>query len=149
MCTNWRCITDALEVSCPLVQREACIFVSFSSLLLLPTTYFPYFEKIKVGLCDHLAVCVSVYPPTNFWMAEPIFMKLGIHIMTPEPLSPTYFINPSNQSLYVCICIATRQRLGKHVTAATNTDATIEELLNASFSMPSVSYQWKVGNSSS
>jgi hypothetical protein len=22
--------------------------------------YFPYFEKIKVGLWDHLAVCVSV-----------------------------------------------------------------------------------------
>jgi hypothetical protein len=25
--------------------------------------YFPYFEKIKVGLCDHLAVCVSMNPP--------------------------------------------------------------------------------------
>jgi hypothetical protein len=22
-------------------------------------TYFPYFEEIKVGLCDHRAVCVS------------------------------------------------------------------------------------------
>jgi hypothetical protein len=28
--------------------------------------YFPYFEKIKLGLCDHHAVCVSVYPPINF-----------------------------------------------------------------------------------
>jgi hypothetical protein len=34
-----------------------------------------------------------------------------------------------------------RQRLGKHVPAATNTHATIEEMLNASFSMRSVSYQ--------
>jgi hypothetical protein len=24
--------------------------------------YFPYFEKVEVGLCDHHAVCVSVYP---------------------------------------------------------------------------------------
>jgi hypothetical protein len=25
--------------------------------------YFPYFEEIKVGLCDLHAVCVSVNPP--------------------------------------------------------------------------------------
>jgi hypothetical protein len=25
--------------------------------------YYPYFEKIKVGLCDHHAVCVSVLSP--------------------------------------------------------------------------------------
>jgi hypothetical protein len=28
------------------------------------SAYFPYFEKIKVGLCDLCAVCVSVYPST-------------------------------------------------------------------------------------
>jgi hypothetical protein len=27
--------------------------------------YFPYFEKMKVGLCNHHAVCVSVYPPPS------------------------------------------------------------------------------------
>jgi hypothetical protein len=27
--------------------------------------YFPYFEKIKVGLCDLHPVCVSVYPPVS------------------------------------------------------------------------------------
>jgi hypothetical protein len=34
-----------------------------------------------------------------------------------------------------------RQRLGKHISAATNTHATIYELLDAVFSMRSVSYQ--------
>jgi hypothetical protein len=34
--------------------------------------YFPYFEKIKVGLCDHHAACVSVYPhPLTFeWLNQ-------------------------------------------------------------------------------
>jgi hypothetical protein len=39
--------------------------------------------------------------------------------------------------------IVARQRLGRNVTAVTNTDATIEELLDASFSMRPVSYQGK------
>jgi hypothetical protein len=42
--------------------------------------------------------------------------------------------------------IVARQRLSKHVTAETNTHATIEELLDASFSMRSVSYQRQVGD---
>jgi hypothetical protein len=45
--------------------------------------------------------------------------------------------------LYVCdlpLNVA-RQRLGKHVPAATNTRATTEELLDALFSMRSMSYQ--------
>jgi hypothetical protein len=36
-----------------------------------------------------------------------------------------------------------RQRLGRNVTAVTNTHAKIEELLDASFSMWPVSYQGK------
>jgi hypothetical protein len=32
-------------------------------------------------------------------MPEPIFMKLGMYIMTPEPISTAYFIDPSHQSL--------------------------------------------------
>jgi hypothetical protein len=39
--------------------------------------------------------------------------------------------------------IVARQRLGRNVTAVTNTYATIEELLDASFSMWPVSYQGK------
>jgi hypothetical protein len=81
-------------------------------------------------------------------MAEPIFMKLGMYIMAPEPISTANFINLSYQfvCLYVYPAIVARQRLGKNVTAATSTHATIEELLDASFSMRSVSYQRKVGD---
>jgi hypothetical protein len=45
--------------------------------------------------------------------------------------------------LYVCVfsSIVVRQRLRKHNPAATNTNATIKELLYAVFSMLSVSYQ--------
>jgi hypothetical protein len=37
--------------------------------------------------------------------------------------------------------VVARQRLGRNVTAVTNTHATIEELLDASFSMWLLSYQ--------
>jgi hypothetical protein len=54
----------------------------------------------------------------------------------------------------VCVCpfvyppTVARQRLGKNVTAVTNTHATIEELLDASFCMRPVSYQGKEAISS-
>jgi hypothetical protein len=68
-------------------------------------------------------------------------MKLGKCIIAPEPISTVYFINPSVRSvfLYLCPPIAARQRLGKNVTATRNAHETIEELLEASFSMQSVS----------
>jgi hypothetical protein len=77
-------------------------------------------------------------------MPEPIFMKLGMYIKAPEPISTAYFINPSHQSvpLYVYPPIVTRQRFGefypsvvdrqrqvKSFASATNTHAIIEELL--------------------
>jgi hypothetical protein len=78
--------------------------------------YIPYFEKIKVGLLDHVAVCVcgraSLYPLSSL---------LGDSVKSP--------------------LIVARQRLGRNVTAVTNTHATIEELLDASFSLWPVSYQ--------
>jgi hypothetical protein len=59
-------------------------------------------------------------------MPEPIFIKLDMYeyIMAPEPISVTYFIKPSNQSVYPSI--VARQWPGKNVAAATNTHATIE-----------------------
>jgi Flp pilus assembly protein TadB len=39
-----------------------------------------------------------------------------------------------------------RQRLGENVTAATNTQAAIAQLLDVSFFMRSVSYQRKAGD---
>jgi hypothetical protein len=48
--------------------------------------------------------------------------------------------------LCVCLCIppiVAKQRLGRNVNAVTNTHATIEELLDSSFSMWPVSYRGK------
>jgi hypothetical protein len=119
---------------------------------LLPRPFFlsySLFWKIKVCLPNQRAVCVSVYPPFNFWMAEPPFMKLAMYNMTYEPISTTYYINPSHQYVcwykYVYPSIVVTQRLGKHVPAATNIHATIKESLDASFSMRSVSYGKKEG----
>jgi hypothetical protein len=55
-------------------------------------------------------------------------MKLGMYIMASESISTAYFINPCHQplSLYVYQFIVARKRLGKHVTAETNTQSTIE-----------------------
>jgi hypothetical protein len=69
--------------------------------------------------------CLCLYiPPINFWMPEPIFMKLGMYIMTPEPISTAYFINPS---LYL---------LGNG-----SVKTSPQQRIHASFSMRSVSYQ--------
>jgi hypothetical protein len=58
--------------------------------------------------------------------------------MAPEPIWTTYFINDSHKSVRQHVYFATK-RLGKNITAATDTLATIEELLGALFSMWSVS----------
>jgi hypothetical protein len=89
-----------------------------------------------------LCVCESP-PPSNFWVSGPILMKLDMRIMAPEPIWTAYFVNPSHQSVYASPIVA-GQRLGKNVTVATNTQATIKELFDTSFSMWHVSYQRKV-----
>jgi hypothetical protein len=44
------------------------------------------FWKIKVCLWDHPAVCLCIFS-LNYWMPEPVFMKLGVYIMAPSPIS--------------------------------------------------------------
>jgi hypothetical protein len=63
--------------------------------------------------------------------------------MAPEPVSKAYFINPSHQSVFLHVNshIVARLHLDKNVTAALNIRVTIDELLDASFSVRSVSYQ--------
>jgi hypothetical protein len=98
-------------------------------------THYPYFQKIKAGLCDHHAVNVSVrlhIPPVNFTILEPIIMKPGTYITAPQPISMVY--------------ITAMQLIGKNVTTVTNTQATTEELLGTLFSMWSVPYQRKAGD---
>jgi hypothetical protein len=93
------------------------------------------FWKMKIGWWNHHGVlCLPTPPPINFWTPEPIYIKLGMCIMAPEPISTACFINPSHQSvcLYVYPLIAAMQRLGKNVTAATNTHTTIEALKSTS-----------------
>jgi hypothetical protein len=86
------------------VRELFCLRACTLSWIHVFLAYFPYFEKIKEGLWDHHSVCVSLYPPDpiNFWMPKSV-VKLDTYIMSPEPISVVYFINPSNQS--VCICI--------------------------------------------
>jgi hypothetical protein len=44
-----------------------------------------------------------------------------MYIMAAEPISTANFINPSHQSVSVCVFfIVARQRLGENVTAETN-----------------------------
>jgi hypothetical protein len=48
-------------------------------------------------------------------MSEPIFIRLGIYVVVPEPISVAYFINPPNQP--VCLCMyppnVAKKRFGK------------------------------------
>jgi hypothetical protein len=73
-------------------------------------------------------LCVCESPRINLGMPEPIFMKLGMYIMAPEPILTAYIINPSHQSACVYMCIppfVATQRLGKHVPAAVNIPAIV------------------------
>jgi hypothetical protein len=71
-----------------------------------------------------------------------------MYVMYVIPNSTAYFINPSHQSVYLYgyPAIVARQRHGKRYAAATNTHATMEELLDSSFSMRSLPYQKKMDN---
>jgi hypothetical protein len=61
--------------------------------------------------------------------------------MAPEPISTAHLKNPSHVSACMCIPpIFATQCIDKNVTAAKKTYATIDELLDASFSMRPVYY---------
>jgi hypothetical protein len=91
---------------------------------------FFLFEKNKIRpMISPYCLCVCESPHhNNFWISESIFMELGTYINAPEPISTAYFLNPSRIHPSVA-----RQRLGKSVTAETNTHATIEELFDVSY----------------
>jgi hypothetical protein len=105
---------------------------------------------MKAGLRNRMCFCVYMLctslPLINFQMPEPVFMKLGVYIMAPEPFSAAYVMKPSHQSvcLYVYTHLVARPRIGKNVTAATNRQATIEQLFDALFSVRHMSYQRRV-----
>jgi hypothetical protein len=68
-------------------------------------------------------LCACMYIPYQFLNAGTNLMKLGMYIVASEPIWTAYFLNPSHQSvcLYVYFPVVSRQRLCKHVPAATNT----------------------------
>jgi hypothetical protein len=63
-----------------------------------------FFQSKEIRLLrSPCCLCVCVFlAAISFWMPEPIFMKLGMYIMTPELISTDYFIHPFHQS--VCLC---------------------------------------------
>jgi hypothetical protein len=114
------------------------ISVAAACLPLTLLAYFPYFEKKNKSRFMRSPYCLCIHRPLNFSMPELIFMKLGIYNPNGK------LINPSYRSLRLYVCA--RQRLGKIATAATNTHAKLEELLDASFYMRSVSCKRKMGD---
>jgi hypothetical protein len=79
-------------------------------------------------------------------MPETIFLKLHTYITAPGPINGILHKYPPSVCVPVHSPISARQQLSKNITAATNTHATIEELLDASFSVQFVLYQRKVGD---
>jgi hypothetical protein len=99
---------------------------------------------------------VSVYPPYQLLNAWPIYMKLGVYIMATEPISTAYVINSSHQSVSLYMHPSYRCKAMGRLSASVlsllgngsvNTfpqqriHATIEELLDAPFSLRSVSFK--------
>jgi hypothetical protein len=103
----------------------------------LPYSFWKNKSRLMRSSC---CLCVCVSASINFWRPEPVFMKLG----TWAHLNGV--LHKSLPSVCVSVCfppIVARQRLARNVTAAVNTQAPIEKLLNASFYMRSVSYKKK------
>jgi hypothetical protein len=121
------------------------------------------FGKNKVGLWDHVAVCVClcISPLTfeclnqslwNLVRISTAYLKnfshqsVCLYLYLPIVARPRLDKNPpivARQRLGKNPPIVARQRRGRNVTAVTNTHATVEELLDVSFSMWPVSYQGK------
>jgi hypothetical protein len=99
----WFVIVVPKYLNCALPSQPDNIkqMANLQKTLLSPFPFWVHFPKL--GLCDLHGVSVSVNLSIYFCMAEPIFMKLGICVIAPEPISTAYFINPSYQSacLYV------------------------------------------------
>jgi hypothetical protein len=77
-------------------------------------------------------------------MPQPIFIKLGIGIMVPEPIS-NGVLYKSLHSFYTCVpLVADRIRSDKSVTAASNAQATIDVVGRlVSYATRVVSYESK------
>jgi hypothetical protein len=94
------------------LRRNMKHVLEFSLFWGLFFAHFPYLgKKESMLMWSTYCLCVCESLPINFWMPEPVFIKLGMYIMAPEPISTAYFLNSSHQSvcLYVYPVVA-RQR---------------------------------------
>jgi hypothetical protein len=71
-------------------------------------------------------------------MTEPLFMALDMYSMEPEPISTAYFINPSHQSVSICVPLPLLGNEPVKRYCGIEYIATKEESLKASFSIRSM-----------
>jgi hypothetical protein len=110
--------------------------------------YTPYFEKIKKSAKKTTMRCPPPPPQIlNAW-TNLYETRYAYHATWARLNGVLHKSNPS-VCLYAYPPIVARQRLDENVNATTNSHATTEELLDAWFSMPSVSDEGKYAISSS
>jgi hypothetical protein len=93
--------------------------------------YFPYFEKINLGSRDYFAVCVCLCIPLSLLGNGSVKVSLSLlgNGSVKIPLSLL-----DDGSVKISLSLLGNGSV-KNVTAITNTQATIEEMLYSSFSM--------------
>lgn len=101
----------------------------------------PHFEK-NSSLWVSLAVCASVNTCYQLSKPEPLFVQLSMYITPPDPISR----RKSLPSVYVCMC-ALLSLLGNGLIRSFLRlwiNATMEESLDASFSIRAALYERRV-----
>jgi hypothetical protein len=106
-------------------------------------------KSLPESHCDWRSVSLSVLVSSPVWGSWPVInycltvtvLSLGGRPLWREDGSVVY----QSVSEYISPVVA-RQWFGKNVTAATNTHARVDKLLDASFPMRSLSYKRKVGD---
>jgi hypothetical protein len=107
--------------------------------------YIPYFEKYSRLMISRCCLCIPLIDDRQRLGKNPLIIarqRLGKNstIVARQLLGKNPLI-AARERLGKNPLITARQRLGRNVTVVTNTHATIEELLDASFSMWPVSYE--------
>jgi hypothetical protein len=92
------------------VRKGVCGYQWWPNVLIASLFSLFWKKKVTVGSCSLLAVC-HWNPLINFRMPEPVFMKLGMYIMTFQSISTAYFINTSHQPL--CLNVSLPSLPGK------------------------------------
>jgi hypothetical protein len=121
--------SSASETSARHLQRVTQIVASLEMYYIISLFSFLWnnWSRLMRSQCS---LCICVSPRTTFGMAKHCVFHKSI---------PSVCVRLRKIRLIIA-----RQRLCKNVTAATNTPTAIEEMIDASFSMWSASYQEKL-----